>query len=72
MNWRSWLLTVVLVAVFTHVLVLFATPYAMMAGLSYTIDKEVGYGQLMITEQPEHGKDKVVRSSPDLLYSICA
>lgn len=72
MNWRTWLVTVLLVAVFTHVLVLFAAPYAMMAGLTYTIGKDVGYGQLMITDQPEHGKDKVVRSSPDLLYSICA
>jgi uncharacterized membrane protein len=71
-KWRKWFVLVFIIATGTHALLLFATPYVMMAGLNYLIGKEVGFGNLMLSEQPEHGKDKVVRSSPDLLYSFCA
>lgn len=72
MKTLKWFALVLVIAFGTHVLFLFATPYLMMAGLNYALGKETGYGKIFLAEQPEHGKDRIVRSSPDLLYSTCA
>ena len=68
----KWMSLVLLVALLTHAAILLSTPYLMMTGLYYWIDREAGRGSVFIAERPEHGNDRIVRSSPDLLYSVCA
>ena len=71
MKMLKWFSLVGLIAFVVHMTMLLLTPYLIMAALNYTVGNE-GYGKLLISEQAVHGKDRVVRSSPDLLYSICA
>jgi uncharacterized membrane protein len=68
----KWFGLVAAIALVVHVALVFLTPYAIMAGLNLSLGINPGYGKLLISEPAVHGKDKVVRSSPDLLYSICA
>ena len=72
MKTLKWLFLVFVISVITHATVLLATPYAVMAALNYSVGDSVGYGKLYIAEQAQAETDRIVRSSPDLLYSACA
>jgi uncharacterized membrane protein len=69
LGWFAWVSTI---AVITHVAALLLTPYVIMGALNYSAGRDSGYGKLFVAKQAVHGKDRVVRSSPDLLYSGCA
>ncbi|MEM9255273.1 MAG: DUF1254 domain-containing protein [Pseudomonadota bacterium] len=71
MSLKRWLLLALGVAVGTHLMTLFATPYVMMGGVHLIARLNDGHGHLQIFPKVQAGKDVVVRSSPDLLYSAC-
>ncbi len=72
MKFKSWLITLLISTVLTHVIVLLFTPYFMMAATNWNLGQTEGYGKLLIKPQAIAGEDVIVRTSPDLLYSACA
>lgn len=68
----KWFALVLVIAGAVHAALLFGTPYMVMLALNYSVGKSEGYGKLYIAEQAQAGRDRIVRSSPDLLYSACA
>ena len=59
-------------ALVTHLFIVFYVPTLIMYGVLGFTEGEVGKHALFHSLAPNHETDRVVRSSPDLLYSVCS
>ncbi|MFA9290712.1 MAG: DUF1254 domain-containing protein [Solirubrobacteraceae bacterium] len=66
----KWIFITLLLAVFFHLAALFAIPRVIFTLLKYKTEKQAGgKNKILFNELAQAGKDKIVRTSPDILYA---
>ena len=71
MKYKSMVLVFVVSMVLTLFMFFPYTPNILMAKLEFDAQTNGTHGQLVLHPQAQAGEDKIVRMSPDLLYSSC-
>jgi uncharacterized membrane protein len=69
-RWIFWIAYVVLVAAGVHIVAVAALPSLIMSRVMNAVGTE-GTGRILFSDRPDESARRVVRPSPDLLYSIC-
>ena len=70
MRLASWAAFTLVLAVATHVIAVSALPSVIMSRVMAAVGSE-GTGRIVFSDRPDETARRVVRPSPDLLYSIC-
>ena len=70
MRWIFWLAFVVLVAVGLHIVTVAALPSFVMSRVMTAVGG-AGTGRVVFSDRPDETARRVVRHSPNLLYSVC-
>ncbi len=72
MSFVRWLIAVVVIAALTHGALLYFGPSLIMSRAMGRVSDAVGVNAMLYPPRPNAANDTIVRSSPDLLYNICA
>lgn len=67
----KWLLAVLVIAAVTHAGLLYFGPSLVMSRAMGKIGAKAGANAMLHSPRPNADNDTIVRSSPDLLYSVC-